>query len=105
MRVLIIIFAIAITMWGESGASAQSIAASYCNSYSAVMGNALMLQKQGVPLDYALKTVSSLWRSNPRLAGFMANSIEMAYKNPGAIQQVLQDGRWQSACENYLMGR
>jgi hypothetical protein len=84
---------------------AQGIADAMCQSHSGYLENALMLQQQGHTLDTALRMVRGVWQRQPRLAGFLEDSISLAYRDPNGMGNALQSGRWQQVCVQHLMGR
>ena len=82
----------------------QGVTQALCQSHSAYVVNASQMQRQQMPLDVALRMVRSVWQRQPRLAGFLEDSITEIYRNPAAMVDTLESGRWQQVCERHLMG-
>jgi hypothetical protein len=82
----------------------QGVTQALCQSHSAYVVNASQMQRQQMPLDVALRMVRSVWQRQPRLAGFLEDSITEIYRNPVGMADAQESSRWQQVCERHLMG-
>jgi hypothetical protein len=75
-----------------------------CQSYMAVVNQALGLRQQGVPIDIARRQADGALSLSRELWLFLNKAINSAYKEPDRISAMLADGTLVQMCASEVRG-
>jgi hypothetical protein len=75
-----------------------------CQSYMAVVNQALNLRQQGVPIDIVRRPADSALKTSRELWLFLNKAINSAYKEPDRISVMLADGSLVQMCASEVRG-
>ncbi len=80
------------------------ISESMCESYMAVVSQAVHLRESSVPIATARSMADSALNLNPQLWRFTIKAINTAYSEPERIKTMLRDGSLVQLCAKEVRG-